>query len=138
MAIHFFQENISFPFRDRNKTKAWIRDCVQEENRDLQELSIVFCSDDFLHSLNVTYLQHDTLTDIITFPYSENPIHGELFISIDRIKENAATLKIPFLQELRRVMIHGVLHLCGYGDKSESAKMEMRTKENHYLDRFPI
>ena len=133
MAIRFFFFFLSFPFHQRNKTKAWIKDCVTQEGHDLQELNVIFCDDEYLHTLNITYLQHDTLTDIITFPYQEDPIHGELYISIDRIRENATSNAVPFLHELRRVIIHGTLHLCGYGDKTTAEKQKMRLKENHYL-----
>lgn len=137
MAIHFFQEDVTFTFKDRNKSKKWIIHCIREEGYELEDLNIVFCSNDYLHSLNVEYLNHDTLTDIITFPYQDNPIHAELYLSIDRIKENALQLEVPFIQELRRVIIHGVLHLCGYGDKTDELKQVMRARENHYLGAFP-
>jgi len=137
VAIRFFQEDITFNFKDRNKTKTWINHCIRDEGYELQDLNIVFCSDNYLHTLNTTYLNHDTLTDIITFPYQDNPIHAELYLSIDRIRENAIQLQVSFIQELRRVMIHGVLHLCGYGDKTSALKEKMRARENHYLNVFP-
>jgi rRNA maturation RNase YbeY len=101
------------------------------------EITIIFCSDDYLLSVNRTYLNHDYYTDIVTFDYSENTVvSGDLFISIDRVKENANTYSISFDNELKRVVYHGILHLCGYKDKTELEEKEMREKENYYLNLF--
>lgn len=132
--IHFYNEDIAFELSDPDVIRSWITKVIQAEGHRLISLNIIFCSDTFLHQINVDYLQHDTLTDIITFPYNEAPlIEGEIFISIDRITENAAGLNIPFADELHRVLIHGVLHLCGYGDKSAEEKTQMTAKENEAL-----
>lgn len=108
--------------------------CIQE-GYELESLSIVFCSDNYLHSINLQYLQHDTFTDIITFDYAHDPklIHGELYISYQRVKENAYQLHIPIYKELHRVLFHGILHLLGYKDKLKQDEEIMRNKEEYYL-----
>jgi rRNA maturation RNase YbeY len=135
MAIQFFQENISFKLKNATKIKQWIKSVVEKENQKLLELNFIFCDDEYLHKINVEYLQHDTYTDIITFDNSEHigKIEGDIFISIERVKENADNLKITFEQELHRVMIHGVLHLLGYKDKTKAEKQAMRAKEDEAL-----
>jgi rRNA maturation RNase YbeY len=135
MAIQFFQENISFKLKNATKIKQWIKSVVEKENQKLLELNFIFCDDEYLHKINVEYLQHDTYTDIITFDNSEHigKIEGDIFISIERVKENADNLKITFEQELHRVMIHGVLHLLGYKDKTKAEKQTMRAKEDEAL-----
>jgi rRNA maturation RNase YbeY len=134
-AIQFFSEDISFEYPHPAIAQSWIDRIVALENCRLSaELNFVFCSDDYLHRMNVEYLNHDTLTDIITFPYSEPPsISGDIFISIDRVRENAQQYEAPFIVELHRVMIHGVLHLCGYPDKTPEEQKAMRAKENEAL-----
>jgi rRNA maturation RNase YbeY len=98
-------------------------------------INYIFCSDDYLHQINLTYLGHDTYTDIVTFPYGEFPvISGDLFISTERVRENAETYGQPYTDELQRVMIHGILHLCGQGDKTEEDSKRMRELEQHALD----
>lgn len=132
--ISFFMEDIDFELANSDKVEQWISQVIQLENCQLVNLNYIFCSDVYLHHLNVEYLQHDTLTDIITFPYDNPPIvHSDIFISIDRVRENAKELKSTFEQELHRVIIHGVLHLCGYKDKSEAEKKIMRQKEEEML-----
>ncbi|NRD18550.1 rRNA maturation RNase YbeY [Winogradskyella eckloniae] len=112
----------------------WISNTIQEEHCKEGEIIYVFCSDDYLHKLNVDFLNHDTLTDIISFDYSVGKeLHGEIYISVDRVKENALDFNVPFEDELARVIIHGVLHYCGYKDKSEEEEMVMRSKEDYYL-----
>jgi len=101
---------------------------------NIDTISVIFCSDDYLLSVNKEYLNHDYYTDIITFDYSvDTEISGDLFISIDRVKENSTEFNVPFLNELHRVLVHGVLHLCGYGDKSPVEETLMRSKEDFYL-----
>ena len=109
-----------------------------EEGVRFKSVSYIFCSDEYLLKLNQEYLKHDTLTDILTFSLSNSPLDvvAEIYISIERVQENAETLKTPFPDELRRVMIHGILHLCGYSDESKKEKSEMRGKEDHYLSLF--
>jgi rRNA maturation RNase YbeY len=114
-----------------------IEDIIVSENCVLGELSVIFCKDDYLLNINQTYMNHDYYTDIITFEYSkESMISGDLFISVDRIKENALIYNVSFSNELTRVIYHGTLHLCGYKDKSAKDVLLMREKENYYLDKF--
>lgn len=132
--IFFHTEDLDFSLPDEPTTFiAWLEKILAQEQKSRRRLTYVFCSDEYLHHLNLTYLQHDTYTDIITFPYDEEIIEGDLFISIERVRENAATLEVPFEQELRRVMAHGLLHLCGYGDKTPEQQQQMREKEESCL-----
>jgi rRNA maturation RNase YbeY len=112
----------------------WLRKSISQEGYSCGPVTIVFCSDEALLEINQKYLQHDTFTDIVTFDYSsDNEISGDLFISIDRVEENAAQRAISMVDELHRVMIHGILHLCGYSDKSPADQLLMRSKEDYYL-----
>ncbi len=120
----------------QEKINTWLQLLIQKENKPLQQLLFVFCSDEYLHRINVEYLQHDTYTDIITFSLSETAIDGEIYISLDRIRENAQLFKTTFEQELLRVMAHGVLHLLGYKDKTEKEQKQMRQKEEEALEMF--
>jgi len=117
----------------------WIKQAIQEENHQTGDIFYHFCNDDFLLKINREYLQHDYLTDIITFPLSTQPeiISGEIFISIDRVKENASILQTGFEREFARVLIHGVLHLLGFDDHTDEEKREMRAKEDYYLSLLP-
>jgi rRNA maturation RNase YbeY len=134
MAICFTAEEIAFALPDENEVEKWLKKVVEQEDCQLRLLNFIFCSDEYLHQLNVQYLHHDTLTDVITFPYSTPPeIEGDIFISIDRVRENAQVFGVSFQQELHRVMAHGVLHLCGYKDKSEKEENLMRKKEDEAL-----
>lgn len=132
--IEFFSEDTDFVVSDQKKLTEWITTVVESEEKTLGAISFIFCSDDYLLKINQEHLQHDYYTDIITFDYCEGKqTSGDLFISVDRVKENAAELKLPFEDELHRVMVHGVLHLLGYKDKTAKHKTEMTAKENHYL-----
>ena len=136
MCINFFYEDTPFKLQQTKKIKTWIKKVISLEDHSLKELNYIFCSDTYLHKINVTYLGHDTYTDIITFEYKEQKsptIEGEIYISVDRVKENAATYQKTFKEELHRVIIHGVLHLLGYRDKSAKEKKEMRKKEEACL-----
>jgi len=135
MAIFFFSEGINFHLSGPRNTSSWIKNVIKKERRKLHSLNCVFCSDKYLVKLNNQYLKHNTLTDILTFDYSTDPesIHGEIYISIQRVKENAARFNESFDEELHRVIIHGVLHLTGYNDKSTTDKALMREKEEAYL-----
>ncbi|MDN3491525.1 rRNA maturation RNase YbeY [Winogradskyella bathintestinalis] len=114
----------------------WISNTILEENCKEGEINYVFCSDDYLHKLNVDFLNHDTLTDIISFDYSVGKeLHGDIYISVDRVKENASDFEVSFEDELARVIIHGILHYCGYKDKSEADEKTMRSKEDLYLSK---
>ncbi len=134
-AVEFFYEDIDFKVPKPTKTRKWVRLVIEREEKSLSHLNYIFCSDEYLHSLNQQYLNHDTLTDIITFDQSETPdqIEGDIFISVDRVRQNANDLGIPFAHELDRVIVHGILHLLGYRDKSAAEKEVMREKEDAYL-----
>lgn len=137
MAIFFNTEDIKEVSIERNKIKAWLKSAIEHEKHRLGDLSFIFCSDEYLLKINKQYLNHDYYTDIITFDYVENnKVSGDLFISIDRVVENAETFKVDFNLELRRMMIHGVLHLLGYKDKLDDEKALMTEKENFYLSKF--
>jgi len=134
MPIRFFCEEIEFKLPNPAKTKNWLITSAKRERKHIGNISYIFCSDAFLMKLNQEYLDHKTLTDIITFDESHSStIAGEIYISIDRVAENAYDYQVDFLVELRRVMIHGVLHLCGFNDKKASEKRQMRKKEDAYL-----
>jgi rRNA maturation RNase YbeY len=134
-SIHFFNEGVRFKVPHPRKTSAWIKKAIHDEGKSLGDLNFVFCSDEGLRKINVSYLNHDYFTDIITFDTSEDndTVAGDIFISLDRVKENATQLGFPFATELNRVMIHGVLHLVGYSDKTRNKKSLMRKKEDAYL-----
>ena len=134
-SIHFFQEDTDFQLSDERSTSHWVNSIVSQEGFELQELNFIFCSDEYLYRMNMEYLNHDTYTDIITFDNSEEEKHieGDIFISIDRVKDNAKEIKSPFEDELDRVIIHGVLHLMGLKDKTSDEKEEMRKKEETCL-----
>ncbi|GAB5555707.1 MAG: rRNA maturation RNase YbeY [Saprospiraceae bacterium] len=135
--VSFHSEDIDFKLEEEASIQQWINVVVEQQKANLIGLSYIFCSDAYLHNINLEYLNHDTLTDIITFPYLTPPdVEGDIFISIERVRENAQTFKVPFEQELRRVIIHGVLHLCGQADKTEAEAAEMRRKEEEALRMF--
>ena len=132
--LNFFSEEIDFSLDDELVTSNWILNSITEEEKVAGDINYIFCSDDYLYKMNVEHLDHDTLTDIITFNYCEgNVINSDIFISIDRVKENAILFNSSFSNELNRVIIHGVLHLVGYDDKNEVDKITMRAKEDFYL-----
>lgn len=135
LPIHFFSEDISFILKEKNKVRNWIRNTIRSEGKKLRELNLIFCSDTYLLEINKQYLDHDTFTDIVTFDNSESPelIIGDIFISIDRIRENAAKYKVAEKDELHRVIIHGTLHLIGYKDKTKFDKNLMTEKEDQHL-----
>ena len=136
-AISFNTEDIDFELPESEAVVQWIQKILQQEEKQLLQLTYIFCSDEYLFEINQEYLSHDTYTDIITFPYTDPPlIEGDIFISIDRVRENARNLGLPFEQELHRVMIHGVLHLCGYPDKTTEEAAQMRTMEDKALALF--
>lgn len=131
--ILFFAEETEIPQIDQSKISNWLKTAIQTEGSTYNSINIIFCSDDFLLRLNKEHLNHDYFTDIITFQYEQDPIEGELYISVDRVKENAEELSIPASYELHRVIIHGVLHMLGYGDKTDAEKTLIRQKEDYYL-----
>lgn len=134
-SINLFSQKPRFKLSNPRKVTAWIKNAIQKEGKTLISLNYVFCTDEYLHDMNVQFLKHDTLTDIITFNYnpSKTEIEGEIYISIDRVRENAETFEVDFQTELNRVIIHGVLHLIGYNDKTKAQKAIMREKEDSYL-----
>lgn len=138
--INFFTEEIDFKLKNKKHLRNWIEATIVAENCVLKEVNYIFCNDAYLLKINQEYLQHDTYTDIITFDNSEvkNEIVSDIFISVERVSENAQTYQITMLQELYRVMIHGALHLSGYKDKTPKDKKLMTEKENFYLAQFSI
>ena len=129
-----FHSESSFEIPNADAAASWLSAIIEQEQFNEGEVSIVFCDDEFLHKLNVEFLNHDTLTDVISFDYSVGKeIHGEIFISIERVRENAKEFNQSFDSELYRVMAHGILHYCGYKDKSPSDASVMRSKEEFYL-----
>lgn len=134
MAISFNNQTIDFKLKEKTKLKQWIRSITEKEKHKVGTINYIFCSDDELLEINIKHLNHNTLTDIITFDYTEGKtINSDIFISIDRVTENAKIFKVTFENELHRVMIHGVLHLCGYKDKTKADAELMRKKENASL-----
>ena len=134
-AVNFFYQEVQFSFGNRGKLKEFLGDLFKKEGHRLESLNVIFCTDEALLEINRSFLQHDYYTDIITFPLSRKgqPVQAELYISIDRIRDNARQGKVSFKEELHRVMFHGCLHLTGYGDKSSQQIKKMREREDHYL-----
>jgi len=129
-----FNYETDFQLEDEKNLSNWIQTCIENEGCELGEINYIFCDDAYLLKLNIEFLQHDTLTDIISFDNSLGKlINGDIFISVDRVKENAKEFAVSFSDELKRVLIHGVLHYIGFKDKSEEEKKRMREKENQYL-----
>lgn len=134
MAIYFSTENIAFDLKNKLKVKKWISDIIKAQNKKVGDISYLFCDDAYLIEVNRTYLDHDTYTDIITFDYVEDDlISGDIMISVERVKENAQLFNTSFDQELHRVIIHGILHLLGQGDKTDKQAAQMRKKEEAAL-----
>lgn len=133
--INFFSEEIEFKISNEEKILKWLLGIIIDSEYELEEINYIFCSDEYLHKINLEQLNHDTYTDVITFQYndSEEAIESDIYISIDRIRENAEKFKVTFEEELHRVMVHGILHMIGYNDKSEKEEEEMREKENASL-----
>jgi probable rRNA maturation factor len=137
--IQLFYNDVSFSLPNRNRLKLFIPNIFRLETaKSFGSLNYVFCTDEYLLKVNREFLQHDYYTDIITFDLSDpgGPVVGEIYISIDRVRENAKTNKVKLYQELHRVIFHGVLHLCGYRDKKSSDIRQMRAKENFYLEKY--
>ena len=136
-SIHFHSLVKGLRIPKKETLSRWIKSTVKSENQKLGSLGIIFCSDAYLLKINQQYLQHNYYTDIITFQYDDNQeLSGDIMISIDRVKENAKKFDCQYKDELNRVIIHGVLHLCGYKDKTKSAKKKMTDKENYYLKKL--
>lgn len=136
--ISFTTVEIRFNLRNKLKVRNWVKSILVSEGKKFSDISFVFCNDEYLGGLNIKYLEHDTLTDIITFDYSEKGVlSGDICISIERVKENAPLFKTTFDGETGRVMAHGILHLAGYKDKTTEDKKVMRQKEDYYLASYP-
>ena len=132
--VTYFTEDTSFRFKEKRLTSRWLKAVAESEGKRLGDIGIIFCSDNYLLNVNKEYLNHDYYTDIITFDYCEgNKLSGDLFISVDSVRENAAYYDVEFHVELRRVIVHGLLHLIGYDDHSDEDITQMRAKENACL-----
>ena len=135
--VLFHFENVEAPHFEEELVASWVKSSLILENKNVGKINCIFCNDEYLLNINQTYLKHDTFTDIVTFNYVENnQISGDLFISIERVKENAKTFDVNFLRELNRVIIHGVLHLIGYNDKTLEEAEQIRAKEDFYLNLY--
>lgn len=133
--ITYFAEDVSYKLKGKQLNNKWLKLVAESEIKKIGDISIIFCSDNYILDVNMRYLQHDYFTDIITFDYCEgNRLSGDLFISIDSVRENALLYGAEFEDELNRVMVHGVLHLIGYDDHTEEDQKLMREKENYYLE----
>ena len=132
--VSFHSEQTNFSLSNESQIADWLTKVCQKEGRTLGEVSIIFCSDDYLLEVNKKHLNHDYYTDVITFDYTEEKlVSGDIFISVDRVSENAKNFLVPMLDEAHRIMVHGTLHLIGYKDKEIQAKEEMTAKEDFYL-----
>jgi len=132
--ISYNSEN-TFQIQNDSLLSQWLEQVIVYEEKKIGEINFVFCDDDYLHKMNVEFLNHDTLTDIISFDYTVGKIiQGDIFISIERVTDNATDFKVNFEEELHRVMVHGILHYCGYKDKTEEDTNMMRSKEDYYLN----
>ncbi len=134
-SINFFKDSTKFKLEKRRELRKWINNVVNSEKCNIEWINFVFCDDRILADMNIKYLNHNTLTDILTFSFSNSGenISGEIYISVQRVRENASNYKVTFEKELHRVMIHGILHLLGYKDSTKTEKDIMRQKENFYL-----
>ena len=132
--VSFHFEDVEFDLPDEQALTKWLTLVAEAEGQQLGEITYIFCSDEHLRGINVEYLDHDYYTDIITFPYDGEAIQGDMFISSERVTDNAAANGVSFRHELCRVMVHGLLHLMGYGDKTEAEAQVMRAKEDFYLN----
>ena len=132
-----FNYELDFKLTNEEELSKWISSVISSEEFREGDINYIFCDDKYLHKLNVEFLNHDTLTDIISFEYTVGKeLHGDIYISIERVKENASDFKVSFEDELNRVLVHGVLHYCGYKDKSDEDVRTMRGKENYYLSQL--
>lgn len=136
--VNFYKDQTTFALKERAKLRKFIEDLFMKEGKELKLLNYILCNDEKLHSINKEYLAHDYYTDIITFDLSGEPgvIEGDVYISVDRVKENAGKFEVSASEEMSRVIFHGALHLCGYNDKTKKQQSEMRIKENEYLNSY--
>ncbi|MFD2908553.1 rRNA maturation RNase YbeY [Flavobacterium ardleyense] len=134
-----FNYETDFTLSNEAHYEEWISRIIDSEGFDEGEINYIFCDDEYLHKINVDYLDHDTLTDIISFDYTEgNLLQGDIFVSVERVKENALDFKVPFEDEIKRVLSHGILHYCGYKDKSPEDELLMRVKEDEKIQMFHV
>ncbi|MFV8321892.1 rRNA maturation RNase YbeY [Flavobacterium sp. LS2R12] len=134
-----FNYETDFNLDNEEATAAWLGYVITSENKKEGEINYIFCDDEYLHKINVEYLDHDTLTDIISFDYSMgNELNGDIFVSIERVKDNATDFNVSFEEELKRVLVHGILHYCGYKDKGEAEELLMRSKEDEKIAMFHV
>lgn len=134
-----FNYETDFKLDNEKAVTSWLGKVITSENKKEGEINYIFCDDEYLHKINVEYLNHDTLTDIISFDYSMgNELHGDVFVSVERVKDNAADFNVSFEEELKRVLVHGILHYCGYKDKGESEELLMRGKEDEKIAMFHV
>ena len=136
--INFNYEN-DFILENEDAIAFWLSNVIESEKKKEGEINYIFCDDEYLHKINLEYLNHDTLTDIISFDYTMgNELNGDIFVSVERVKDNAVDFNVSFEVELRRVLVHGLLHYCGYKDKSETDELKMRAKEDEKLAMFHV
>lgn len=134
-----FNYETKFRLQQALRHRSWLSEVILSENKKEGEINYIFCDDDYLLEINQSYLNHDTLTDIISFDYSVgNELHGDIYISVDRVRENAKEFKASFADEMRRVLVHGVLHYCGYKDKTKKDEALMRGKEDEKIKMFHV
>lgn len=134
-----FNYETDFTLSNESHYEEWISHVIASEGFDEGEINYIFCDDEYLHKINVDYLDHDTLTDIISFDYTEgNLLQGDIFVSVERVKENALDFNVPFEDEIKRVLSHGILHYCGYKDKSPEDELLMRSKEDEKIQMFHV
>jgi rRNA maturation RNase YbeY len=134
-----FNYETDFELSNEMEIASWLYKVIASENKKEGDINYIFCDDSYLIEINKQYLNHDTLTDIISFDYSVgNELHGDIFVSIERVRENANDFKVSFNEELKRVLVHGILHYCGYKDKTEIDEKEMRQKENEKINMFHV
>ncbi len=134
-----FNYETEFSLSNEEEIASWLSRVIESEKKNEGEINYIFCDDDYLHKINVEYLDHDTLTDVISFDYSVgSEINGDCFISIERVEDNAKDFNVAFEEELKRVIVHGLLHYCGYKDKGESDELLMRSKEDEKIAMFHV
>jgi rRNA maturation RNase YbeY len=134
-----FNYETDFTLDNEEAIAAWLTNVITSENKKEGEINYIFCDDEYLHKINLEYLNHDTLTDIISFDYTMgNELSGDIFVSIERVKDNAKDFNVAFDEELKRVLVHGVLHYCGYKDKGEAEEQLMRSKEDEKIALFHV
>lgn len=137
--IEFFFEDVDFELPEKERLSEWLQSVAAAEGKPIFEVNYIFCSDEYLRGINLEYLDHDYYTDIITFDYSDSALmRGEMYISSERVAENAREEGVSFAHELCRVMVHGILHIAGYGDKTPEQEAIMREKEDFYLKKLPL